>query len=84
MFPRREHSALRLRANRRAEPDVQASIVNVEPRFEQLNGHDPVEYILAVNVARRNLSAGQRAMARAMLEPEGKVGRPKKGQKSPN
>ncbi|MDW9618321.1 hypothetical protein [Sinorhizobium meliloti] len=39
--------------------------------------------ILAENVERRNLSAGQRAMARAMLEPEGKAGRPKTGEKSP-
>lgn len=31
--------------------------------------------ILAENVERRNLSAGQRAMARAMLSPEGEAGK---------
>jgi hypothetical protein len=44
-------------------------IATVEPRFEQLNGHDPVEYILAVNVARRHLTTGQQAMAIAIAIP---------------
>lgn len=40
---------------------------DVEPKFERLNGVDVSALILAENVERRNLSAGQRAMARAML-----------------
>ena len=32
-----------------------------------LNGADPVAYILSANVARRNLTKGQRAMAVARL-----------------
>lgn len=42
-------------------------LAGVEPRFTTLNGHDPVAYILSANVARRNLSKGQRAMAVAKL-----------------
>jgi hypothetical protein len=42
----------------------------VEPRVEELNGTDPVAYILAVNVNRRHLTKGQRAMAVAKLYPE--------------
>jgi hypothetical protein len=38
-------------------------IAGVEPRFTSLNGHDPIAYILSANVNRRNLNAGQRAMA---------------------
>ncbi|WP_027152199.1 hypothetical protein [Mesorhizobium sp. WSM2561] len=41
----------------------------MEPRFEQLNGQDPVEYILAVNVARRYLTTGHPAMAMALAYP---------------
>lgn len=43
---------------------------DVEPRFEELNGTDPVAYILATNVNRRHLTKGQRAMAVAKLYPE--------------
>jgi hypothetical protein len=43
------------------------SRAEVEPRFERLNGVDVAALILAENVERRNLSVGQRAMARAML-----------------
>jgi len=35
----------------------------VEPRFTSLNGYDPITYILSANINRRNLNAGQRAMA---------------------
>lgn len=42
----------------------------VEPRVEELNGTDPVAYILATNVNRRHLTKGQRAMAVAKLYPE--------------
>ncbi|MGI0524367.1 hypothetical protein [Rhizobium giardinii] len=40
-----------------------------------LNGVDVAALILAENVERRNLSAGQRAMARAMLKPIGEQGK---------
>jgi ParB-like chromosome segregation protein Spo0J len=39
------------------------SRAGVEPKFETLNGTDPVAYILAQNVKRRHLSKGQQAMA---------------------
>jgi hypothetical protein len=52
----------------------------VEPQTEILNGTDPVVYILAQNVKRRHLSAGQKAMAVAFAYPEPeKGGRGKKG-----
>lgn len=35
----------------------------VDPSYSLLNGHDPVAFILSVNVARRHLSKGQAAMA---------------------
>jgi len=35
-----------------------------------LNGEDPVAYILSVNIERRSLTAGQKAMARAIMYPE--------------
>jgi hypothetical protein len=44
-------------------------IAGVEPKFEQLNGHDPKAFILSVNVKRRHMTAGQRAMAAAMIYP---------------
>jgi len=39
----------------------------VDPTFASLNGTDPVAYVLSANVARRNLTVGQRAMAVAIL-----------------
>jgi hypothetical protein len=45
-------------------------IAGVEPRCDRLHeGEDPVDYIVSVNIARRHLSAGQRAMALAMIRP---------------
>jgi hypothetical protein len=44
----------------------------VEPRFEKLNGHDALAYIVSANLARRNLTNGQQAMALAMIYPKGK------------
>lgn len=38
-------------------------VAGVDPRFEMLNGQDPVAYILSANVNRRHLTKGQRAMA---------------------
>lgn len=42
-------------------------MAGVEPAFTNLNGTDPVAYVLSANVARRNLTKGQRAMAVARL-----------------
>jgi hypothetical protein len=52
-------------------------IAQVEPRFERLNGHDPLAYIVSANLERRNLNKGQRAMLAAMIYPEGQQGRGK-------
>jgi len=52
-------------------------IANVEPRFEQLNGHDALAYIVSANLQRRNLTKGQQAMLLAMIYPEGQHGRGK-------
>jgi hypothetical protein len=46
----------------------------VTPRLEELNGIDPVAYILSANINRRHLSKGQRAMAVAKLYPEPEKG----------
>src|SRR4051794_28416384 len=40
-------------------------IASVDPRFDVLNGQDPVSYILSSNIARRHMNAGQRAMTTA-------------------
>lgn len=45
-------------------------LAGVEPAFEELNGSDPVTYILSANFARRHMSKGQRAMAAARVFPE--------------
>jgi hypothetical protein len=56
-------------------------LAGVEPRFENLNGHDPLAYIADANLKRRNLTKGQQAMALAMIYPEtGERGRGKKSQ----
>jgi len=39
----------------------------VTPRFTQLNGHDPIEYVLASNVMRRHMTQGQRSMVVATV-----------------
>jgi hypothetical protein len=52
----------------------------VERRFEQLNGRDPLACIFSANLARRNLTKGQKAMAAAMIYPEPKRGRGNKDQ----
>lgn len=52
----------RLKACRRA---------GVEPRFERLPPDvDPIEYVVGKNVARRDLTKGQKAVALAMIYPE--------------
>lgn len=49
-------------------------IAGVEPRIAPLNGHDPQAFIVSANLARRNLSKGQQAMALAMIYPEPEKG----------
>jgi hypothetical protein len=49
----------------------------VEPQYERLNGHDPLAFIVSANIARRNLSKSQQAMALAMLYPTAFRGRGK-------
>ena len=45
-------------------------IAGVKPHFEKLNGRDPLAFIVSANLARRNLTKGQQAMALAMIYPE--------------
>jgi hypothetical protein len=45
-------------------------IAGVTPRFEKLNGQDPLAFIASANLQRRNLSKGQQAMLMAILYPE--------------
>lgn len=40
-------------------------LAKVEPTFTEVNGVDPVAYVLSANLARRHMSKGQRAMAAA-------------------
>lgn len=49
-------------------------LAGVTPITEKLNGQDPVAYIIAANLKRRNLSKGQQAMVIAMLYPEPEKG----------
>lgn len=53
-------------------------LAKVEPTFQIFEGLDPTSFILSINVERRHLTKGQRAMAVAMLHPEPKRGRGKK------
>ena len=45
-------------------------MAGVEPSTVELNGQDPIAYVLSTNIARRHLTKGQRAMAVARLYPE--------------
>jgi ParB/Sulfiredoxin domain len=49
-------------------------LAGVEPRFEKFAG-DSLAYIVSANLARRNLTKGQQAMAMAMIYPEGQKGK---------
>lgn len=56
-------------------------IAGIEPEFDHLNGQDPAAFIVSANLARRNLTKGQQAMALAMIYPEpAKGGRGKKSE----
>lgn len=60
-------------------------MAGVEPTFAQLNGHDAAAFIKSANIDRRNLTKGQRAMALAMLYPDGGIGgRGKRGNPAEN
>jgi len=50
-------------------------LAKVEPEVKQLNGHDPEALILSENIMRRHMTKGQRAMAVAMMYPEGQQGK---------
>jgi hypothetical protein len=50
-------------------------IAGVEPKFQKINGQDQKAYILSVNINRRHMTAGARAMAVAMIYPEGTQGK---------
>lgn len=56
-------------------------IAGVDPRFDHLpEGVRPADYIASVNLARRHMTVGQRAMALAMIYPDPeKGGRGRKG-----
>ena len=55
-------------------------LAGVEPSFANLNGVDPLAFIVSCNVERRSLTAGQKAIATALIYPNGgKGGRGKKG-----
>ncbi len=56
-----------------------AKIAGVKPTFEKLKGQDPLAYIISANLARRNLTKGQQAMALAMVYPD-----PEKGGRGEN
>jgi hypothetical protein len=49
-------------------------MAGVEPTFVRLNGEDPAAYIVSANINRRQLTAGQRAMAIALIYPEPEKG----------
>lgn len=42
-------------------------LADVEPTFEELNGVDPVVYIMSSNIARRHMTKAQRAMMAAQV-----------------
>lgn len=56
-------------------------LVGVEPKFRQLNGEDPIAFIVSVNIKRRHLTPSQRAMIAARIEGM-KQGRPSRGSNS--
>jgi hypothetical protein len=56
-------------------------LAEVEPTVRRLNGEDPTAFVVSVNINRRHMTKGQRAMAVAMIYPEpAKGGRGKRSQ----
>jgi len=54
-------------------------LAKIEPEFQKLNGGDSTAYVISANIARRHMTAGQRAMVAATIYPEpAKVGRGQK------
>lgn len=45
-------------------------LAGVEPAMRRLNGEDPTAFVVSVNINRRHMTKGQRAMAVAMIYPE--------------
>jgi hypothetical protein len=68
------------RGARAARPTATAlracELAEIKPKFEKrnLNGQDARALIVSLNIVRRNLKAGQKAMAFALLYPEAKRG----------
>jgi hypothetical protein len=56
--------------NRRAA----CKLAGYRPEIRLLNGEDPTAYVLSANVHRRHMTAGQRAMAAAVIYPEPEKG----------
>jgi ParB-like chromosome segregation protein Spo0J len=52
-------------------------IAGVKPTFRNLDGEDPVAFIISANIARRNLNKGQQAILLARIFPEGSRARGK-------
>ena len=50
-------------------------LAGIEPRFEKLNGQDPIAYIYSANIRRRNLTKSQRVMLVARMYPDTKQGK---------
>jgi hypothetical protein len=57
-------------------------IAGIEPAVRMFEGDDPRAFILSMNLKRRHMSAGQQAMAQAMIYPEPEKGG--RGKKSKN
>jgi hypothetical protein len=57
-------------------------IAGIEPTVRMFEGDDPRAFILSMNLKRRHISAGQQAMAHAMIYPEPEKGG--RGKKSKN
>jgi hypothetical protein len=68
----RDKEGILIDGRNRLEACKRAGVI---PKFETLNGTDPVAYILAQNVNRRQLNKGQQAMAVAFAYPEKKQGK---------